>query len=194
MPSRQLSQRFRGHRVVSPRTSLAWHRRLVKQKWSQPSSPGRPPVCDELRDLVIRLGTDNPRRFRRVHGELRRLGYKVGAATVLPQPSAGRCLPAFCEPPASAPDDSDRRCDVSGPLSSEPGPAVFSPPLLSHRHRRAAAAVRPVRQGDPHSQRRSGLAPCTSSASGPIPQLSGPLNRPGSCCGRLVTVPPTSPT
>ncbi len=55
----------------------------MKQKWTQPPSPGRPQVSDELRDLIIRLGTDNSRwGFRRVHGELRRLGCKVSAATV----------------------------------------------------------------------------------------------------------------
>jgi hypothetical protein len=81
--ARLLPQRLRGQRIVSPRTLLAWHQRLVKQKWTQLSSPGRPPLPDELRDLIIRLGTDNPRwGFRRVHGELHRLGYKVSAATV----------------------------------------------------------------------------------------------------------------
>jgi putative transposase len=57
--ARHRSQRLRGHRIASPRTLLAWHRRLVEQKWTQPSSPGRPSVSDELRDLIIRLGTDN---------------------------------------------------------------------------------------------------------------------------------------
>lgn len=76
--ARLLSPRLRGHRIVSPRTLLAWHQRLVKQKWAQSPSPGRPPVSDKLRDLITRLGTDNPRwGFRRVHGELRRLGYKA---------------------------------------------------------------------------------------------------------------------
>ncbi|GGJ64628.1 hypothetical protein GCM10010121_089100 [Streptomyces brasiliensis] len=81
--ARHLPQQLRGHRIVSPRTLLAWHRRLVKQKWTQPRPPGRPPISDELRDLIVRIGTDNPRwGFRRVHGEVRRLGYKVSAATV----------------------------------------------------------------------------------------------------------------
>ncbi|MFD0503491.1 helix-turn-helix domain-containing protein [Streptomyces chiangmaiensis] len=49
----------------------------------QPASPGRPPVHDELRDLIIRLGTENSRwGFRRVRGELRRLGHKISPATV----------------------------------------------------------------------------------------------------------------
>lgn len=68
---------------VSPRTLLAWHQRLVKKKWTQPPSPGRPPLPEEIRNLIIRLGTESHRRgFRRVHGELRRLGHKVSPATV----------------------------------------------------------------------------------------------------------------
>ncbi|MFB7224547.1 integrase core domain-containing protein [Streptomyces sp. NPDC056227] len=81
--ARLLPRVLRGHRIVSPRTLLAWHQLLVKQKWTQPPSPGRPPLSDELRDLIIRLGTENSRwGFRRVHGELRRLGHQVSAATV----------------------------------------------------------------------------------------------------------------
>ncbi|MEV8062466.1 MULTISPECIES: IS3 family transposase [Streptomyces] len=38
---------------------------------------------EELRDLIIRLGAENPRGgFRRVHGELRRLGHSVSQASV----------------------------------------------------------------------------------------------------------------
>ncbi|MGO4423985.1 integrase core domain-containing protein, partial [Streptomyces sp. MCAF7] len=45
--------------------------------------PGRPPLSEELRELVIRLAIENPRwGFRRVHGELRRLGHKISPATV----------------------------------------------------------------------------------------------------------------
>ncbi|MEU1628429.1 integrase core domain-containing protein [Streptomyces sp. NPDC020096] len=81
--ARLLPRPLRSHRIVTPRTLLTWHQRLVKKKWTQPPSPGRPPLSDELRDLIIRLGTGNPRwGFRRVHGELRRLGYQVSAATI----------------------------------------------------------------------------------------------------------------
>ncbi|WP_455357528.1 integrase [Streptomyces sp. SYSU K217416] len=51
-PARLLPRALWGHRIVSPRTLLAWHQRPVKQKWTQPPSPGRPPLSDELRDLI----------------------------------------------------------------------------------------------------------------------------------------------
>jgi hypothetical protein len=31
--ARLLPQVLRGHRIVTPRTLLAWHQRLIKQKW-----------------------------------------------------------------------------------------------------------------------------------------------------------------
>jgi hypothetical protein len=81
--ARLLPRVLRCHRIVSPRTLLAWHQRLVRKKWTQPPSPGRPPLTEELRELITRLGAENPRwGFRRVHGELRRLGHRVSAATV----------------------------------------------------------------------------------------------------------------
>ena len=42
-------------------TLLAWHRRLVKKKWTYPNTTGRPPVPEEIRELVRRLARQNPR-------------------------------------------------------------------------------------------------------------------------------------
>jgi hypothetical protein len=40
-------------------------------------------VALELRGLVLRLASGNPTwGYRRIHGELRRLGYRIGASTV----------------------------------------------------------------------------------------------------------------
>jgi putative transposase len=72
------------HRVfVRPETLLRWHQDLVRRRWSYPHRRGRPGVALELRDLVLRLARENPTwGYRRIHGELGRLGYKIGASTV----------------------------------------------------------------------------------------------------------------
>ncbi len=47
--------------IVTPATLLAWHRRLVAKRWTYARPPGRPPICREIRDVVLRLARDNPR-------------------------------------------------------------------------------------------------------------------------------------
>jgi len=71
--------------VVQPATLLRWHRDLVRCRWTYPHQRGRPAVATELRALALRLAAENPTwGYRRIHGELCRLGYKdrVGASTV----------------------------------------------------------------------------------------------------------------
>ncbi len=81
--ARLLPTGLRGHRLVTPGTLLAWHRRLIQRKWTYPGKPGRPPAGKEIRDLVLRLAGENPSwGYRRVHGELCRLGHRISAATV----------------------------------------------------------------------------------------------------------------
>jgi hypothetical protein len=58
--ARLLPGRLRMHRIVSPRTLLTWHRRLVTRKWRYPNAPGRPPVPAEVRALVEQLARENP--------------------------------------------------------------------------------------------------------------------------------------
>ena len=51
---------LRQHRIVTPGTLLACHRRIVKNTWTCPNTTGRPPVPEEIRELV-RRARQNPR-------------------------------------------------------------------------------------------------------------------------------------
>jgi putative transposase len=93
--ARLLPAGLRGGRLVTPETLLAWHRRLITRKWTYPNQPGRPRASQEIRDLVLRLAAENPAwEYRRVHGELTRLGHRISAATVRRILRARGCRPA----------------------------------------------------------------------------------------------------
>src|SRR6476620_6157524 len=82
--TRLLPVRRRLGLLVTPATILRWHRQLVARRWTtQPTQPGRPAIPAGLRALVIRLATENPTwGYRRIHGELAGLGYRIGASTI----------------------------------------------------------------------------------------------------------------
>ena len=81
--ARLLSRELRRQRLVTPGTLLAWHPRLVARHWRYPNQPGGPPVPVEIRELVARLAKETPRwGYRRIPGELTRLGHRLGEGTI----------------------------------------------------------------------------------------------------------------
>jgi hypothetical protein len=73
--------------LVTPDTILRWHHLLVAKKWDyserRKKKAGRPPVSQELRDLVLRFAKENPRwGYDRIQGALANLGYKISDASV----------------------------------------------------------------------------------------------------------------
>ena len=71
---------------VRPETLLRWHRELVHRKWAafgRRRGPGGPPLPTDVRALIVRLATENPGwGYRRIRGELLKLGHDVSATAV----------------------------------------------------------------------------------------------------------------
>src|SRR2546430_17693725 len=56
---------------------------MVTRKWTQPRSPGRPPLPPGTVELIVRLARENPRwGYQRLQGELRKLGIAVSATSI----------------------------------------------------------------------------------------------------------------
>src|SRR5260221_11594152 len=92
---RLLPGRLRARRLVTPGTVLRWHRRLVTRKWTYPNRTGRPPVSAGIAALIERLATENNGwGYKRIQGDLLKVGHRVSASTVR------RILKALKIPPA----------------------------------------------------------------------------------------------
>ena len=71
--------------IVTLATLLAWHRRLIAEKYdgSKRRGPGRPRTKDEIRQLVVRMATENRAwGYRRIQGALANLGHEVARGTI----------------------------------------------------------------------------------------------------------------
>ena len=72
--------------IVRPETILAWHRKLVAQKFDgakNRSTLGRPSTPQPLEELVLQLARDNRTwGYKRIAGALGNLGHKISRATV----------------------------------------------------------------------------------------------------------------
>ncbi|MCB9854677.1 MAG: transposase [Phycisphaerales bacterium] len=91
--------------IVTPDTILAWHRKLIAQKWDYSSKrgPGRPRVANMIADLTVRMAKENPTwGLTRIMGALYNLGHEVSRGTVSnilkahgidPAPERGRRMP-----------------------------------------------------------------------------------------------------
>ena len=73
--------------LFTPDTILRWHRMLIAKKWDytarREKKPGRPPITDTVKKLVVRLARENPTwGYDRIQGALANLGHQVSDQTV----------------------------------------------------------------------------------------------------------------
>ena len=112
--------------LVKPETLLRWHRRLVAGAWTYPHrQTGRPPLDQEVQQLIVRLAKENPRwGYQRIQGELLHLGVRVSATVIRTTCAATASTP----PHDGRPRPGRRSCASRLPGSS---PATSSPSTRS---------------------------------------------------------------
>lgn len=117
---------------ITPGTLLGWHRRFIAAKWDYNArrQTGRPPTAAAIKNLVLRLASENPRwGRRRIQGELARLGHRSAASTVWEILHAAGVEPA------------PLRSDLAR-VPHRPGPGHHRGGLLPHRHHTRPTAAR----------------------------------------------------
>jgi putative transposase len=90
---------------VTTTTLLAWHRKLATRKYdtSKRRKPGRPPTVRSIARLAICMANENPLwGYRRIHGELTKLGVRIAPSIVYEilraagiRPAPRRCGPTW---------------------------------------------------------------------------------------------------
>ena len=71
--------------IVTPDTILAWHRKLIAQKWDYSSrrGPGRPRVMTNIFELTVRRAQENPNwSWTSIRGALANLGHRVARGAI----------------------------------------------------------------------------------------------------------------
>ena len=71
--------------IVTPRTLLGWHQRLISSKYdgSPKRSMGRPSTPGEVRELILRMAAENRMwGYTRIQGALQNLGHEIGRGTI----------------------------------------------------------------------------------------------------------------
>ena len=71
--------------IVTPETLLAWHRKLIAQKYDgrRQRGPGRPRTVGEIEALVVRMAEENRDwGYRRILGALSNLGHNLARGTI----------------------------------------------------------------------------------------------------------------
>jgi hypothetical protein len=137
--------------VVQPATTVRWHRAGWTLFWRMKSRPGRPPIPQELRRLIRRVGAENPLwGEERIANELLlKLGVRISPRTVRKYLTK--------RPPGRTRGD-QRWVDIP----EEPREGSSRVRFLRDRHRDVSAAVRVCRhraRKSPSDARERHLAP-----------------------------------
>jgi len=71
--------------IVTPETLLAWHRKLIAQKYAgrDQRAPGRPRTAGKIEALVVRMAEENRDwGYRRIAGAMCNLGHALARSTI----------------------------------------------------------------------------------------------------------------